>query len=170
LVSEGLDSALNIDRESFNNAHPHAVFITRWLHGALRQLATAQKKAAGAVRRQTREEAKDVRVEAIQKIASQVWSEQTNDSASSPPSIEIVDDDKVIKRQSDSYVYRRTSVTNRQEQPKTSKEKARVTIIEEKLKAIAQVLASFNLIELLTRKQQESLLLAIYLILEEPEE
>jgi hypothetical protein len=81
-VSEGLDSALNIDRESFNNAHPHAVYITRWLHGALRQLATAQKKAASEVRGVTREVAKDARVEAIQKIAAQVWSEQANDTAS----------------------------------------------------------------------------------------
>jgi hypothetical protein len=45
-VSEGLDSALNIDRESFNYAHPHSVFITKWLHSALRQLATAQKRLA----------------------------------------------------------------------------------------------------------------------------
>ena len=31
-VSEGLEAALNIDRESFNYAHPHVVYITNWLH------------------------------------------------------------------------------------------------------------------------------------------
>lgn len=169
-VSEGLDSALNIDRESFNNAHPHAVFITRWLHGALRQLATAQKKEAGGVRVQTREAAKDVHVEKIQRIASEVWTTQTDDTGSVPPTVEIVDEDKVTKRRSGSYVYRRSSVTGRKDAPKTSKEKARAAIIEEKLKAIAQVLASFDLIDGLVKGEQEALLLAIYKILEEREE
>lgn len=169
-VSEGLDSALNIDRESFNNAHPHAVYITRWLHNALRQLATTQKKAASEVRIQTRDVQRDERVEAIQKIASQVWSEQTDDAASSPPEIEIVDDEKAAKKRADSYVYRRSSVSPAREQPKTGKEKTRASIIEEKLKAIAQVLASFGLIDRLIRKEQEALLLAIHKILEERDE
>ena len=71
-VSEGLEGALNIDRKSFNNAHPHAVYITKWLHGALRQLATTQKKAASEVRDHTREESKDARVTEIRKIAKEV--------------------------------------------------------------------------------------------------
>jgi hypothetical protein len=169
-VNEGLDSALNIDRESFNNAHPHAVYITRWLHEALRQLATAQKKAASEVRTLSRVEAKDARVEAIQQIARQVWSEQADDTASSPPSVEIVDDDKHTKRKTDSYVFRRASVTRPRKPPKTAKEKSRNSIIEEKLKAIAQVLASFGIIDRLTKKEQESLLLAIFKILDEQDE
>jgi Histidine kinase-, DNA gyrase B-, and HSP90-like ATPase len=169
-VTEGLDSALNIDRESFNNAHPHVVFITRWLHGALRQLATAQKKAASEIRTQTRDVAKDARVQAIQEIARQVWTQQADDPASSPPAVEIVDDEKPVKRQTDSYVFRRSSVTSPQKPPKTSRERARNSIIEEKLKAIAQVLASFDLIDRLTKKEQEALLLAIYKILDEQDE
>ena len=46
-VSEGLEAALNIDRESFNYAHPHAVYITKWLHASLRRVATVQKHIAG---------------------------------------------------------------------------------------------------------------------------
>jgi histidine kinase/DNA gyrase B/HSP90-like ATPase len=169
-VSEGLDSALNIDRESFNNAHPHAVYITRWLHEALRQLATAQKKAASAVRMLSRDEAKDERVEAIQQIARQVWSQQSDDGGSSPPSIEIVDNDKTAKRQTDTYVFRRSSVTSPSKPARTAREKTRNSIIEEKLKAIAQVLASFDLIDRLSKREQEALLLAIYKILDEQDE
>ncbi len=169
-VSEGLDSALNIDRESFNNAHPHAVYITRWLHEALRQLATAQKKAASTLRLQIRGEVKDERVEAIQQIARQVWSQQSDDDASSPPSVEIVDNDKTGARRTDTYVFRRSSVTSPSKPARTAKEKARNSIIEEKLKAIAQVLASFDLIDRLTKKEQEALLLAIYKILDEQDE
>ena len=46
-VSEGLEAALNIDRESFNYAHPHAVYVTKWLHAALRRVATVQKAHRG---------------------------------------------------------------------------------------------------------------------------
>jgi hypothetical protein len=169
-VSEGLDSALNIDRESFNNAHPHAVYITRWLHEALRQLATVQKKEAGEVRSQSRQTATDVRVDAIQKIATDAWISQTKDSASLPPPVEITDDEKPRKSAPGSYVYRRASITGRKETPKTAKERTRTLIIEEKLKAIAQLLASFNVIDNLTKAEQEALLLAIYKILEERDE
>lgn len=36
-VNKGLDSALNIDRESFNVSHPHYQIIMKWLHQAIRQ-------------------------------------------------------------------------------------------------------------------------------------
>lgn len=42
-VSKGLDSALNIDRESFNVAHPHYQILMRWLHGAIRQVVNKYK-------------------------------------------------------------------------------------------------------------------------------
>ena len=169
-VSEGLDSALNIDRESFNNAHPHVVYLTKWLHSALRQLATAQKRAAGGIRKQAREESKDAHVVAIQRIAARIWAERKDDTASEPPTIEIVDTDAPAKHQSDSYIYRRTHITAKGAETRTLKARARAAILEEKLKAIAQVLASFELIDSLTKKEQESLLLAIYQILNEPEE
>lgn len=57
-VTQGLEPALNIDRESFNQAHPHSVIITKWLHSALRQLATAQKRVASEARKARHEEAR----------------------------------------------------------------------------------------------------------------
>lgn len=42
-VHEGLDSALNIDRESFNIAHPHYQIVMRWLHQAIRQVVNKYK-------------------------------------------------------------------------------------------------------------------------------
>ena len=46
-VSQGLEAALNIDRESFNYAHPHVVYVTKWLHASLRRVATVQKTDCG---------------------------------------------------------------------------------------------------------------------------
>lgn len=45
-VHEGLDGAINIDRESFNYSHPHFLYIQRWLHRALRLLVNRLKAAA----------------------------------------------------------------------------------------------------------------------------
>ncbi|MBL1259884.1 MAG: ATP-binding protein [Thiotrichaceae bacterium] len=42
-ISKGLDSALNIDRESFNISHPHYQILMRWLHQALRQVINKYK-------------------------------------------------------------------------------------------------------------------------------
>jgi hypothetical protein len=42
-VHKGLDSALNIDRESFNISHPHYQMIMKWLHQAIRQVVNKYK-------------------------------------------------------------------------------------------------------------------------------
>ena len=47
-VHEGLDSAINIDRESFNYSHPHFLYVQRWLHRALRLLVNRLKSLAAA--------------------------------------------------------------------------------------------------------------------------
>lgn len=42
-VDEGLDAALNIDRETFNTFHPHYQLLKDWVHRAFRQFATRDK-------------------------------------------------------------------------------------------------------------------------------
>jgi len=49
-VSQGLDGALNIDRESYNTSHPHYLFIQKWVHNAFRQFATQSKKLGKEIR------------------------------------------------------------------------------------------------------------------------
>ena len=50
-VEEGLDESLNIDRESFNFSHPHVVFLSRWIHRALRQIIAKQKLVSSEARK-----------------------------------------------------------------------------------------------------------------------
>lgn len=169
-VSEGLDSALNIDRESFNTAHPHSVYITKWLYSGLRQLATAQKKLASTVRERIRDESKEKVVSGIQKVAAELWTQENDDPASAPPDIELSDSDAKSKTEGEAYVFRRSEVVPEEMKPRTQKARAHLTILEEKLKAIAQVLASFGLLETLSKRKQTRLLKAIYKILSESEE
>jgi hypothetical protein len=169
-VSEGLESALNIDRESFNTAHPHSVYITRWLYQALRQLATAQKKAASQVREQSRDESKEAALSKIQRVANEVWTREADDPASKPPEIELTETGRKTGSKGEAYVFERSVVLPRRTTTATSKVRTRETILEEKLKAIGQVLASFGLLDVVSKRRQEKLLKAIYEILEAAEE
>ena len=165
-VSEGLDSALNIDRESFNAAHPHSVYITKWLHGALRQLATVQKRLASEARDLTRGESKDVAVSEIQRVALDVWIGEANDSAARPPAVElsVLGDRKVAP--GDAYVFRHNSVVVDKGGRSTATGRDRRAILEEKIKAVAQILAAFGLLDALSKPRQEKVLKAIYEILD----
>ncbi len=49
-VLEGLDGALNIDRESYNTSHPHYLYIQKWLHNAFRQFANQHKRIGREIR------------------------------------------------------------------------------------------------------------------------
>lgn len=169
-VSEGLDSALNIDRESFNNAHPHAVYITKWLHSALRQVASTQKRLASDVRTHARDESKGKTVSRIQGLAQAVWQREADDPAAEPPHIELTESGKKSSSEGEAYVFSRSSIVSNTTPARTAKVKVRDAIIEEKLKAIAQVLASYGLLDAVPKRKQEALLRAIYQILETGEE
>ena len=169
-VREGLDSALNIDRESFNNAHPHSVYITKWLHSSLRQLASTQKRLASEIRAEVRVESKSAAVSAIQNVAAKVWQEEADDVAAQPPAIELSRTGKKSDGAAEAYVFPRSAIMPERPQINTAKGKARSAILEEKLKAIAQVIASFGLLDAVPKRKQEKLLKAIYEILDAPGE
>lgn len=53
-VKQGLDDALNLDRESFNTSHAHYQVIMKWLHSAIRQLTNKNKAVGKVVREEKR--------------------------------------------------------------------------------------------------------------------
>ena len=168
-VREGLDSALNIDRESFNHAHPHSIFITKWLHNALRQFASAHKNMGNEIRASSRDKRQSQTKSEIQKLAAEVWTREANDIGSQPPSITLVSQSKDLENRkiTDAYVFNREEVIPRPEAPYIKRQGDQ--ILEEKLKAIAQILASYGLLESIPTKKQNSLLNAIYKVLKATE-
>ena len=79
-VHEGLDSAVNIDRESFNYSHPHFLFIQKWLHRALRLLANRLKGLAASDLARAKVK---LRGEALA-YAAQVWARRLGSDADPP--------------------------------------------------------------------------------------
>ena len=79
-VHEGLDSAINIDRESFNYSHPHFLFIQKWLHRALRLLANRLKNLAAEDLARAKVELRNDALE----YATAVWTRRLSDAADPP--------------------------------------------------------------------------------------
>ena len=83
-VSNGLDSAINIDRESLNYSHPHFLYIQKWLHRALRLLINKNKRLANEDLQEERREQKRVSEKGRIDTAVFVWEKQRGIEADPP--------------------------------------------------------------------------------------
>ncbi len=77
-VEEGLDGALNIDRESLNETHPHVVALRRWFHGSLRQVIARVKSLSGSAARSGREVSLSDTQERLFQLVERVWRERSD--------------------------------------------------------------------------------------------
>lgn len=68
-VKNGLDSALNIDRESFNYSHPHYQMLMKWVHNALRQVTAKQKKLRSEANKQKNIEKNLINIDSLYEFA-----------------------------------------------------------------------------------------------------
>jgi hypothetical protein len=83
-VNEGLDSAINIDRESFNFSHPHFLYIQRWLHRALRLLVNRLKAIADEDLQKEKARRAQQQQKTKQSVAARIWSERLGEDADPP--------------------------------------------------------------------------------------
>jgi hypothetical protein len=86
-VTEGFDGALNIDRESFNYAHPHVVSVTRWLHGALQTAIRMQKSLGRELREERKAEESQRQTGRLNRVVQELWEEVRADLDDDPPSV-----------------------------------------------------------------------------------
>ena len=162
-VSEGLEAALNIDRESFNYAHPHVVYITKWLHASLRRVATVQKRIAAEIREATREADAAGEEQVLSKVASRAWRDESDDPGAEPPPVEFDNAaGESTSAEPGAYRFKRGPVFGEREGRRTRQHDS----AERKLRAIVQVLAAYGILESLTDQQQERLLAGMRQILE----
>jgi hypothetical protein len=165
-VNKGLEGALNIDRESFNTSHPHVVFLTRWLHGALRQLMNVNKGLSSKLRKGVRERFSSSEVSRIEKIADDFWKEVKSDDSSLPPKVIFQDhdvssldaennNDFVV---SDHYRFSKKNIF--------SESNGVNDVALAKLSTIVKLLASYDLLDGIPKSSQERLIKEIREVLE----
>jgi Histidine kinase-, DNA gyrase B-, and HSP90-like ATPase len=169
-VSDGLDDALNIDRESFNYSHPHYLLLQQWLHGALRQLANTLKKIAKELNAEGHKSATTVRVSAIAGAAKEEWTRIRGFENEELPSVEIFDGpvspgkskfsagEVRLQRE---VLYADVKAPTRRT-AKTAEEEA---ALDEKVKAIYQILAAHGVFEKMKLRAQQDLMRAIVRVL-----
>lgn len=164
-VHQGLDGALNIDRESFNFAHPHYVYLARWLHSALKQVTNTQKRIAQGFRKTTIARRAGDTIERLQDVVEKEWGLAGNDPDESPAPV-VFQNPIAVSGNSlavqGAYVFDRNVIfSDIKTKRKTAAGDADTEVFEAKLRSIAQLLAAYGVFDNMTKKKQERLLKAI---------
>lgn len=176
-VRRGLDAALNIDRESFNYAHPHYQILMKWVHRALRQIATTHKQLAADIREETQRGQVRARYEELQvKVDAELRATGKYQEAA-PPDVKFVREGKQtdlfkIERQKgvlafdEKFVFEpvneRSNDSKAQGAPKKVRKSATDSeYFQEQMKAVAKLLDAYGCFEGMSYTKQQKLLRAI---------
>ncbi|WP_198357131.1 ATP-binding protein [Streptomyces fildesensis] len=163
-VKQGLEAALNIDRESFNTAHPHTVVLTQWVHSALRQLANSQKSQAGQLREEQRGSRRRDAEDHISRIVESANSVRT-DGEGVIPHIHFTRHDQVATPYGEGITQSFDLDRVIAEIPDGSLTTPNPISLR-KLEAITKVMSVYGVFDHLTPKEQDNLLGSILGIME----
>lgn len=161
-VIEGFESALNIDRESFNIAHPHYQILMRWLHKALKQSVYAIKKLQKEKRESNSENRDDNRNQKLSQIISNTKTIR-HDENETLAALEIVPDNDKSLEKTNLQVTNSFKMTDEKFasylDTKTRGEQYKV--IQNKTSAIISILDKFKLLDDLSTSEKDELFKAI---------
>lgn len=164
-IEEGFDSALNIDRESYNFSHPHVVILTRWLHNAFRQLTNANKQLAQKIRSESKEFKRTIISSQLNDIVEKAWKKAGNDESQNLPTISFIDDVSKSSPKSD-FVFNLTSRKKNGEKNhnirKSSIKSPSDILSEEKIRAITTILASYGVLDFIPENKRNEMIYSIY--------
>lgn len=161
-VTKGIDAALNIDRESFNFAHPHYILLSNWLHRALRQLANTHKAISDNIRSEQAEEKHVQQADRLTRFAEKSWHSARRKTSERPPPVEMVASpaDAAQRRQQGVIAIDRNKLAAAK--PPAGKKAQREAVDREmKVKAVATILDGFGVFDDMPYDEQHRLLNAI---------
>ncbi|WP_213980784.1 ATP-binding protein [Sphingomonas sp. dw_22] len=152
-ITEGLDAALNIDRESFNFSHPHYQYLQKWVHFAVRQTTNKLKGLNKEILDARRTRAEESRASRLDVLVDQVWQSRRGADAEPPPTVRLALRGQALldDRERGVLVYDADQLA----------EKAAnrdVAVEDSQLQALAKVLSAWGLLEDLSWDEQQSLL------------
>jgi hypothetical protein len=153
-VRRGLDAALNIDRESFNYAHPHVQLVTLWLHGGIRQLTNRLKDEAQRLREARQQLEAEIGKTALGRTAVAIWRRRQGDIPLPEVVIAATPNEAQVARQA-GYVPILRSVV-----PHAVRSADRTTR-DSQAKALVQILSAYDVLEGRSYQEQQELIEAI---------
>jgi hypothetical protein len=158
-VHEGLDGAINLDRESFNFSHPHYQFLTKWLHSAIRQLTNRHKAVGKEIRERKRGvDSTKVKKRIEQAVAEKLAAVGVDDvvevqfvEASLYESVKDLRDEGIVAFRKDS-IFRSTGLIA------AALPKKKYDVYEQKATALTQLLYGWGLLDQLSYEEQSTLI------------
>jgi len=151
-VTEGLEEALNIDRETFNTSHPHYQILLNWVHNALRQVFNKQKDLESTIRNQRREQAATDSKSAIQATRVDEIRKVLGEEEDTVRSVFFTDDQEVKDKaeKEGKRVFPRSDVVVEpvlgHGKKETASTKVKVSLYEERAAAVTQLLDAYGLL------------------------
>ncbi len=167
-VRSGMDAALNIDRESFNYAHPHYRYLQQWAHSAFRQFATMQKRLAKEVRVRARSKEQQTSMARLEVIAAEELEQVKRGGSEDPTEVELLKHgDPTIQtlRKNGVLAFDVDTIFSWHGRPTGAVQKREFEKLKSKLEYVAQVLDAYGVFEDMPYGQQEQLLRAVTRIL-----
>jgi hypothetical protein len=154
-IMRGLDAALNIDRESFNFAHPHVQLVTSWLHRAIRQLTNRHKDLSAKRRIERQSESQAASLNALEQFTADIWRRRRG--SDSQPDITFEPDAAraIAARQKGIVSFARDEMSALSEQGADSGQR------HAHARAIASVLSAYGLFEGRSFAEQQEIIDAI---------
>jgi hypothetical protein len=167
-VHKGLDAALNIDRESFNTSHPHYQYITRWVHRSLRQVVNTLKGLAADLQTEANAQKQLANEKMLAAFVAQEVVRVSGDSSARPVDVDLTSNNSAKladERKKGRLALNADKVFQLRGRKTTGKrKKAEDSLFQRQIKAVAQVLEAYGLLDKLTYDKQEELLRAIVAI------
>ena len=165
-VHDGLDAALNIDRESFNYAHPHYQVLTRWVHNAFRQFATKQKALAKDIREEQRSKSMVSEVVGLSKVIQEELESVLHGDISDLPEVLLLENGAELfaeKRKEGALAFDQNVVLSGRlpGARRNPKEKKRQLVFRMKMEGLIRLLDAYGLFEEMPYNQQQELVRAI---------
>src|SRR5262249_15603395 len=150
--SRGLEEALNIDRESFNTAHPHYQILLNWVHNALRQVIGKQKSLESEARTRRNRTDAAVNRNAVQLVAAEELRNLLGDDDDTVREVFFTDDDaaRVEAEKAGKRVFPKNVVIDpilAQMDRMGTKAGERVLLAEARAVAIAKILDAYELLD-----------------------
>lgn len=157
---EGLDAALNIDRESFNRSHPHHQFVARWVHDAFRQFANRHKEIGRVARTQRLYRSASANTVKLSTVVKRIVRRRTD--GNTPIKVELSDDGtRLFDKTGEAIVLPQMAIYEHIVEGGRSTKRATAKVLDRQLRLVAvfQVLHAAKLLDELSQRQLESLAL-----------